>query len=160
MHTLPPKQTDSNLLCWHYPSRALLEYHQQEPHYRPILKCWLTENMFECSTMQDVAPQTAKKTQWWSKEHLPGIWGKDTWPGNSLDLNLNPKTIVEYSEERAEGSMTNDHHESIHSEFEASLGKKVIPWFLITKFRWCQKAWGLYWRWKEATLANNWNHLH
>ncbi|KAI6657037.1 hypothetical protein LOD99_11220 [Oopsacas minuta] len=38
--------------------------------------------------MQDGAPaHTARKTQGWSRENLPGFWEKQKWPGNSPVLN-------------------------------------------------------------------------
>ena len=38
--------------------------------------------------MQDGAtPHTAKTSQAWCENHLPGFWKKVEWPGNSPDLN-------------------------------------------------------------------------
>lgn len=53
-----------------------------------ILERKLVENQDEAIFMQDGAPpHTAKATQQWCRENLPGFWEKDVWPGNSPDLN-------------------------------------------------------------------------
>ena len=44
--------------------------------------------MSEAIFMQDGAPaHTAKKTQTWLSQHIPGYWAKGIWPSNSPDSN-------------------------------------------------------------------------
>ena len=53
-----------------------------------ILERSMIEKMSESIFMQDGAPaHTAKLTQTWCSDHLPGYWAKADWPGNSPDLN-------------------------------------------------------------------------
>lgn len=48
----------------------------------------MVETKSEAIFMQDGAPShTSKRTQNWCATHVPGFWDKETWPGNSPDLN-------------------------------------------------------------------------
>ena len=53
-----------------------------------ILTHHVTERRSDSIFMRDGAPvHQSARTQRWCREHLPSLWAKDTWSGNSLDQN-------------------------------------------------------------------------
>ena len=53
-----------------------------------VLTRRMVERRSDSIFMQDGAPaHRSARAQKWCREHLPNFWAKDTWPGNSPDLN-------------------------------------------------------------------------
>ena len=89
LHIIPQKQTINGE---YYRNNILkgtcMDAMKRTANSDTILKRSMIEKMSESIFMQDGAPaHTAKLTQAWCSEHLPGYWAKADWPGNSPDLN-------------------------------------------------------------------------
>ncbi|KAI6661477.1 hypothetical protein LOD99_13350 [Oopsacas minuta] len=89
LHIIPKGQTvNADYYVREILNKSLMSTMQRQPEEASILRRKMLPDMSRAIFQQDGAPaHTAKKTQEWCDNNLVEFWTKETWPGNSPDLN-------------------------------------------------------------------------
>ena len=130
LHILPQKQT---INAKYYIDEILegpcIHALRRTDEIGGILERKMMPDMSKAIFMQDGAPaHTARRTQDWCRQNLPGFWEKQKWPGNSPDLNPieNIWSIVQDKIDRMKPAVNVDGLEKMLENAWASIDPDIL----------------------------------